>query len=68
MDVSSAVSAAAAPMVTASEISMRVAKKALDATKAQGEAAISLLQSAVELQKQDRSYAIGPGGSLDVMA
>jgi hypothetical protein len=68
MDPASAVSAALAPNQMASEVSIRVAKKALDASKAEGEAAISLLESAVQFQKQERSYATGPGGNLDVMA
>jgi hypothetical protein len=53
---------------TASEIAIRVAKKILDANKAEGQAAISLLESAVKVQQQERSYATSPGGSLDVMA
>lgn len=68
MDVSSAMSAALSPDLASSEVSIRVAKKALDATKAEGQAAISLLESAVQFQKQERSYATGPGGNLDVMA
>ena len=68
MDIASAISAATAPGQTACEVSLRVARKALDASKAEGQAAISLLESAVEFQKQERSYATGPGGNLDVMA
>jgi hypothetical protein len=68
MDVSAAGLSNMAQSATASEISMRVAKKALDASKAQGEAAISLLQAAADMQKQERTNATGPGGSLDVMA
>ena len=68
MDVSAAGLSAMTQSATASEISMRVAKKALDASRAQGEAAISLLQSAANLQKEERTNATGPGGSLDVMA
>ena len=68
MDISAAALSAIAQSATASEISMRVAKKAMDTTKAEGDAAVSLLESAVKFQKQERSYATGPGGSLDVMA
>ena len=68
MDVSAASLTALTQSATASEISMRVAKKAMDATKAEGQAAISLLESAVQFQKQERTNATGPGGSLDVMA
>lgn len=68
MDPASAISASMSSQITSSDISIQVAKKALDATKAQGDAAISLLQSAMDFQKQERSYATGPGGNLDVMA
>jgi hypothetical protein len=47
---------------------MRVAKKALDATKAQGDAAVSLIEAAAKIQKQQRNYAVAQGGSLDVTA
>jgi hypothetical protein len=53
---------------TASDISMRVAKKSLDAAKAQGDAAVALIQSVAKVQKQERSYTASPGGSLDVTA
>ena len=68
MDITAASLSAISQASTASEISIRVAKKTLDATKAEGEAAVSLLESAVKFQAQERSYATGPGGSLDVMA
>jgi hypothetical protein len=68
MDITPASASALVQSATASEISMRVAKKALDATKAEGEAAVSLLESAMKVQAQERSYATSPGGSLDVMA
>jgi hypothetical protein len=68
MDITAATASALTQASTASEISMRVAKKVLDATKAQGEAAVSLLESAAKIQQQERSYATSPGGSLDVMA
>ena len=57
MDIG-ALSAAMTSQVTQSEISMRVAKKALDATKAEGDAAVSMLQAAVKIQKQAQGYAI----------
>jgi ferric-dicitrate binding protein FerR (iron transport regulator) len=68
MDISVAALSNLSQQNTASEISIRVAKKALDASKAEGDAAISLLQSAVKIQNQERSYAASPGGSLDVTA
>jgi ferric-dicitrate binding protein FerR (iron transport regulator) len=68
MDISAGALSNLSQQNTASEISIRVAKKALDAAKAEGDAAISLLQSAVKVQNQERSYAASPGGSLDVTA
>jgi hypothetical protein len=68
MDVGAVSSAALAPDATQSEISIRVAREALDAAKAQGDAAVSLLQSAVQMSKQEaQGHATSPG-SLDVMA
>ena len=48
------------------EVGMRVAKKSLDAAKQQGQAAISLLQSAAQVQKQ--AMEPGKGVHLDVTA
>ena len=68
METSSIGSTAAGPDMTASEIAIRVAKLAQNVTKSQGEAAVSLLEAAVKFQAQERSYATGPGGNLDVVA
>ena len=68
MDISAAALSQISQSATASEIQIRVAKKALDATKAQGDAAVALIQSAAKVQNQGRSYAASPGGSLDVTA
>ena len=57
----------AAGQAAQSEISMRVARKVLDAAKAEGDAAVSLLESAVKFQEA-QGYATSPGGSLDVVA
>ena len=53
------------------QISLAVAGKALDAARAQGDAAISLLQAAAELQKsanEKAAAAPGVGRQLDVNA
>lgn len=49
------------------EVGIAVAKKTLDAAKQQGAAAVSLLESAAELQKTVGAQAVsGVGGSIDV--
>jgi len=53
----------------AQQVSIKVAEKTLDAAKAQGDAAVSLLQAAVDMQKQ----TIAPlephkGQALDITA
>jgi hypothetical protein len=68
MDVTAASLSNLTQQATASDISMQVAKKSLDAAKAQGDAAIKLIQSVANVQKQERSYAASPGGSLDMTA
>ncbi|MFA6043951.1 MAG: putative motility protein [Phycisphaerales bacterium] len=45
------------------QISIKVARKALDAEQEQGDAAISLIKAAAEVAKQT-----GAGGNLDVQA
>lgn len=53
----------------AQEVSMKVASKTLDAARAQGDAAISLLQAAADVQKQSvASLEPHKGQSLDVTA
>lgn len=42
-------------------VSMAVACQSLDASKAQGEAAISLLDAAVQMQQQMQASGIEPG-------
>jgi len=69
----SSISAADASLLSqaqlAQEVSMKVASKALDAAKVQGEAAISLLEAAAEVQKQSvGSTDPHKGQALDVRA
>lgn len=53
----------------AQQVSVKVARKSLDAAKAQGDAAISLLQAAASMQKQALG-ALEPhkGQALDLSA
>ena len=54
-----------------SEISYAVARKSLDAARAQGDAAIALLQSAVEVQQnaqQQTQRPLAPGQTINVVA
>jgi hypothetical protein len=44
---------------TQQEVGMAVAKKSLDATKQQGQAAISLLESAAQIQKMSLNPSVG---------
>ncbi|MBX2852720.1 MAG: hypothetical protein KTR15_13370 [Phycisphaeraceae bacterium] len=53
------------------EVSYAVARKQLDSTKAQGDAALSLLQSAAEIQQNAQQQAqrpLGPGQTISVVA
>lgn len=50
----------------AQQVSVAVAKKSLDAAKAQGQAAISLLQAAVEVQQKTLPTEPGKGARVDV--
>lgn len=53
------------------EVAYAVARKSLDAAKAQGDAAIALLQSAVEVQQnaqQQTQRPLGPGQTINVVA
>lgn len=52
----------------AQQASMAVARKSLDAAKLQGQAAVSLLQQAANLQKQMVRVEPGKGGSIDTLA
>ncbi|MFK7788929.1 MAG: hypothetical protein AB8C95_05460 [Phycisphaeraceae bacterium] len=52
------------------EVSYAVARKSLDAAKAQGDAAIALLQSAVDVQQnaqQQTKRPLGPGQTINVV-
>lgn len=57
-----------------SEVSYAVARKSLDAAKAQGDAAIALLQSVVEVQQSAQQQGIGqsrplsPGQTINIVA
>ena len=57
--------------VTQQEIAFAVAKKSLDSMKAQGDAALALLQSAAEIQQtaqQQTQRPLGPGQTINVVA
>jgi len=68
-DVMSIASAATqlSQMQLGNQIATRVAVKAQDAAKAEGQAAIALLQGALEIQQQAVARA-SQGGRLDVLA
>lgn len=54
-----------------SEVSYAVARKSLDAAKAQGDAVIALLQSAADIQsnaQQQTHRPLGPGQTISVVA
>lgn len=54
-----------------SQVSYAVARKSLDAAKAQGDAAIALLQSAAEVQsnaQQQTQRPLGPGQTFQAYA
>ena len=56
---------------TQQEIAFAVAKKSLDSMKAQGDAALALLQSAAEVQQtaqQQTQRPLGPGQTINVVA
>lgn len=53
-----------------SQVSYAVARKSLDQVKAQGDAAIALLQSAAEVQssaQQQTQRPLGPGQTISVV-
>jgi len=54
------------------EIAFAVARKSLDSARAQGDAALSLLQSAADLQQnaqqQPTQRPLGPGQTISVVA
>lgn len=64
MSAISSISSAAVDLSSA--VSVAVAVKAKDVAKAQGEAAVSLLESAVKLQNQVASASTNPVKRLDV--
>ena len=54
-----------------SEIAFAVARKSLDSVKAQGDAALALLQSAAEVQSNAQKQTqrpLGPGQTINVVA
>ena len=54
---------------TQQEIAYAVARKSLDSVKAQGDAALALLQGAVEIQKSTQAQRpLGPGQTINVVA
>lgn len=50
------------------QVGMKVARKTLDVAEQQGEAAVSMLQQAAEVQKQTLAQATGKGMQVDVRA
>ena len=53
------------------EVAYAVARKSLDTAKAQGDAALALLQSAAEVQQnaqQQTQRPLGPGQTISVVA
>lgn len=53
------------------DIAFAVARKSLDSVKAQGDAALALLQSAAEVQQtaqQQTQRPLGPGQTINVLA
>lgn len=50
------------------QVSMKVAVKTLDAARAQGDAVVSLLDQAVEVQQQGLDDGSGKGQQIDVVA
>ncbi|MFN3166826.1 MAG: putative motility protein [Phycisphaeraceae bacterium] len=51
------------------EVAFAVARKALDNVKAQGDAALSLLASAAEVQQSSQTQRpLGPGQTINVVA
>lgn len=57
---------------TKADVAFAVARKSLDSVKAQGDAALALLQSAAEIQenaeKQATQRPLGPGQTINVLA
>ena len=68
MSISAAQASSLSQVQTQYDVAMKVAKKSQDVTKQQGEAAVSLLESAVQVQKQAMAKFTGVGGTLDVTA
>ena len=69
MDAAAASSISQAQVQT--EVAFAVARKSLDNVKAQGDAALALLQSAVEVQQnaqQQTQRPLGPGQTINVLA
>ena len=69
MDTAAASSISQAQVQT--DIAFAVARKSLDNVKAQGDAALALLQSAVEVQQnaqQQTQRPLGPGQTINVLA
>ena len=62
-----AMSTATASSQLANDVSMAVAVKTLDAARAQGEAALSLLQAAADLQKQAVGSDPSKGRNVDLI-
>ena len=58
-----------AQAATQQEIAYAVARKSLDSVKAQGDAALALLQGAVEVQKAAQAQRpLAPGQTINIVA
>jgi len=68
MSISAAQASSLSQVQTQYDVAMKVAKKSQDVTKQQGEAAVSLLESAVQVQKQAVAQFTGIGSTIDVTA
>jgi len=68
MSISAAQASSISQAQTQFDVSMKVAKKSLDVTRQQGDAAVSLIQAAAQQQKQAIAEFTGIGGTLDVTA
>jgi len=68
MSISAAQASSLSQVQTQFEVGMRVAKKAQDVSKQQGDAALSLLQAAANVQKQAVAQFTGIGSNIDVTA
>lgn len=70
-DVNGIAASSLGSSMVANQVNIAVARKALDAQKAQGAAAVSMLQQAAQLQKQmvaNVSVEPGKGTLIDVTA